>query len=175
MIFSPTPLAGLYVVASPRAADARGHFGRLWCADSFARSNRPFAPTQISTSFNHSRGTLRGLHWQEAPHGETKLVRAIAGRVFDVAVDLRPDSPTRLRSFAIELAADEPTALLIPPGFAHGFLTLTDGAELLYMIDTPYAPEAARGARFDDPALDIVWPHAPTVIGERDLAFPPLA
>lgn len=174
MIFEPTPLAGLLVVRAEPAGDARGDFARLWCAEEFARAGLDFAPSQLSVSRNLARHTLRGLHWQAAPHAETKLVRAQAGCIHDVAVDLRPDSPSFRRSFAIELDAARLTALLIPPGFAHGFLTLTEGAEILYLIDTPYAPASARGARFDDKALAIAWPAPPAVIGAKDLAWPPL-
>lgn len=167
MIFEATPLAGLFVVRPARQSDARGFFARLWSAQDFAAAGHPFAPTEISASFNHAAHTLRGMHWQADPHGETKLVRATAGRVFDVAVDLRP-GPTRHRWFGCVLDAAAHNALLIPPGFAHGFLTLTDAAEVLYAIDTPYTPAAARGARWDDPAFAIDWPAAPAVIAARD-------
>lgn len=174
MILEATPLAGLMVVRAEKRADERGFFARLWCAEEFAAAGIGFRPQQISTSFNHAAGTLRGLHWQAAPHGETKLVRATAGRVWDVAVDLRAGSATRLGWFGLELDAAEHTGLLIPAGFAHGFITLSDGAELLYAIDTPYVAEAVRGARYDDPALAIRWPRPPAVIAGRDLGFGPL-
>lgn len=175
MIFEPTKLAGLTVVRPRKHGDERGFFARLWCADEFAAAGHPFRPVQVSASFNAAAFTLRGLHWQAAPHGEAKLVRATRGRVFDVAVDLRPGSPTRLGWFGIELDADEHTALLIPDGFAHGFLTLTDGAELLYGIDTAYVPGVGCGARYDDPAIGIAWPAVPVVIAAKDLAWPGLA
>ncbi len=175
MIFTATKLAGLIVVRAEKRADARGFFARLWCADEFAAAGHPFHPRQISTSHNDAIHTLRGMHWQAEPDGETKLVRAVRGRVFDVAVDLRPGSPTRLEWAGIELDADDHTALLIPAGFAHGFLTLTPHAELLYAIDTPYVPGVGLGARHDDPALAIAWPHAPAVIAERDLTWPLIA
>lgn len=174
MILTPTGLAGLLVVRPEKQVDPRGFFARMWCADTFAAAGIDFVPRQISVSFNRRIGTLRGLHWQAAPHAEAKLVRATRGRVWDVAVDLRPDSPTRLAWFGLELESTDHTALLIPAGFAHGFISLSDDAELLYCIDTPYAPAAARGARYDDPALAIAWPRAPVVIGERDLAWPAL-
>jgi dTDP-4-dehydrorhamnose 3,5-epimerase len=174
MIFTPTPLAGLMVVLPEKQADSRGFFARLWCAEEFAAAGVPFRPTQISASFNTARHTLRGLHWQAEPHGETKLVRAAQGRVFDVAVDVREGSPTRFGWFGLELDADEHNALLIPAGFAHGFLTLTPDAELIYLIDVPFAPGFGRGARYDDPAAGVAWPAAPAVISERDLAFPAL-
>jgi dTDP-4-dehydrorhamnose 3,5-epimerase len=174
MIFEPTPIPGLTVVRATKHADPRGFFARLWCAEDFAAAGHPFRPAQISTSHNTATHTLRGLHWQADPHGETKLVRAARGRAFDVAVDLRPDSPTRNAWFGLELSADTHTALLIPAGFAHGFLTLEPDTELLYLIDIPYIPNAARGARYDEPAFAIAWPHPPSVIAERDLAWPSL-
>lgn len=175
MIFEPTPLPGLTIIRPEPAADSRGDFARLWDAALFAANGLAFAPTQSSLSRNIARHTLRGLHWQAAPHAETKLVRAQSGRIHDVAVDLRPTSPTYRQSFALELDAAAQTALFIPPGFAHGFLTLTASAEIAYLIDTPYHPAAARGARYDDPALAIAWPAAPAVIADKDLAWPPLA
>jgi len=174
MQIEPTPLEGLLVIRPTPVGDARGHFVRLWCAEEFARAGLAFRPVQISASFNHRAGTLRGMHWQADPHAETKLVRASRGRVFDVAVDLRRDSATYRRWFGIELRADTVDAVLIPAGFAHGFVTLTDDAEVTYCIDTAYAPRAARGVRFDDPALGIEWPVAPSVLSDRDLAWPPL-
>lgn len=174
MIFEPTPLSGLLVVRADKRHDARGFFARLWCETEFAAAGHPFRPGQISTSFNQTKHTLRGMHWQADPHGETKLVRAVAGRVFDVAVDLRAQSPTRHHWFGLELDAAEHTALLIPPGFGHGFLTLTDAAELNYLIDIPYIPDVGRGARHDDPALNIAWPADPAVIAERDRTWPSL-
>jgi dTDP-4-dehydrorhamnose 3,5-epimerase len=173
MIFEPTSLPGLLVVRPEKHTDARGCFARLWCEGEFAAAGTPFRPQQISVSSNRAAGTLRGLHWQPPPHAETKLVRAISGAMFDVVVDLRPDSPTHAEWFGMQLDADTAAALLIPRGFAHGFITLTDGTELLYCIDTPFEPTAACGARFDDPAFGIVWPRPPAVIGPRDLAWPP--
>jgi len=174
VIFTRTALDGLIVLRAEPRGDARGDFARLWCAADFAAAGVPFAPSQISLSRNHARHTLRGLHWQAAPHAETKLVRPQAGRIFDVAADLRPGSRTYRQWLGLELDAGRMDALLIPAGFAHGFLTLTENAEVLYMIDTPYAPAAVRGARFDDPALGIVWPAAPALVGEKDLLWPAL-
>ncbi len=174
MIFEATPLAGLLVVRATPSGDARGDFARLWCGQEFRAAGLDFAPVQMSLSRNPTRHTLRGMHWQAAPHGETKLVRVQRGLVFDVAVDLRLDSNTYLRWFGLQLDAAGLLALLIPPGFAHGFLTLSDDAEVLYLIDTPYVPEAAHGFRYDDPAIGISWPTAPAVIGERDRRWPAL-
>jgi dTDP-4-dehydrorhamnose 3,5-epimerase len=170
----PTPLDGLLLVQTERHEDARGGFARLWCGDEFAAAGVRFQPRQASLSCNRVAFTLRGLHWQAAPHAETKLVRALRGRVFDVAVDLRPHSSTYQRWHARELDAISHEALLIPAGFAHGYITLTRDAELLYLIDTPYIAEAARGARYDDPRLGIAWPRPPVVIAERDLTWPAL-
>lgn len=170
----PTAIEGVLVVRGRPAADARGHFVRLWCRDAFAAAGLAFVPAQISASFNHRRGTLRGLHWQDGPDAETKLVRASRGRIFDVAVDLRPGSPTRRAWVGLELDAAQATSLLIPPGCAHGFLTLTDGAEVTYAIDSPYRAGSGRGARFDDPVLAIAWPGPPAVISDRDLSWPVL-
>lgn len=175
MHIEPTPLPGLMLIRAEPARDGRGHFARLWCETTFDAAGLRFRPTQISASFNHRAGTLRGMHWQAPPHAETKLVRASRGRVFDVVADPRPCSPGFGRWFGVELDADRMEALLIPPGLAHGFITLTDSAEVTYCIDAPYMPTAARGARFDDPALGIAWPRPPAVISDKDLAWPELA
>ncbi len=175
MIFEPTGLDGLLVVRPEKHTDPRGFFARLWCAEEFAAAGCAFRPTQISASFNEAEGTLRGLHWQAPPHAETKLVRVTRGRIWDVAIDVRPDSVTQGRWFGLELDAATHTALLIPPGFAHGFVTLTEAAEVLYAIDVPYAPGFGRGARFDDPAFGIAWPRPPAVIADKDLSWAPFA
>lgn len=172
MIFRPTPLAGLVEVWPEKMIDARGFFARQWCAEAFAAAGYPFMPGQISTSFNEAAFTLRGMHFQAAPFGETKLVRATSGRVFDVAVDLREGSATRYGWHGVMLDASAHNALLIPPGFAHGFLTLSAGAELLYLIDVPFAAGAARGVRWDDPAFGIAWPGVPAVMSGRDADYP---
>ena len=172
MIFEPTRLPGLFVVRAEKLADSRGFFARLWCEQEFAAAGIAFRPTQISLSSNRRAGTLRGLHWQSSPHAETKLVRANLGRIFDVAVDLRPGSETFGRWFGRELDAEDGAALLIPAGFAHGFVTITDNAEVTYLIDVPFVPDAAQGARYDDPAFGIMWPLAPRVISSRDLEWP---
>ncbi len=172
MIFEPTPLAGLFVVRAEQLADPRGFFARLWCEQEFAAAGLAFRPSQISLSSNRRAGTLRGLHWQAGAHAETKLVRATRGRIFDVAVDLRPQSETFGRWFGRDLDASDQTALLIPAGFAHGFVTITNNAEVTYLIDVPFVPDAAQGARYDDPAFGIAWPVAPRVIASRDLEWP---
>ena len=172
MKFQPTTLPGVFEVLAEPSADPRGRFLRTWCAEEFAAAGIDFQPHQTSISENRARHTLRGMHWQAAPVEEQKLVRCLRGAVFDVAVDLRPGSSTRLRWVAVELRADRHNALLIPGGCAHGFLTLTDDAWLEYMIDAAYVPGAAHGARWNDPAFGIAWPAAPAVISDRDAAWP---
>jgi len=169
----PTPLEGLLVVEQERLADERGFFARTYDIE------RLGPVVQMSTSFNTRSGTLRGLHFQIDRHAETKLVRCTRGAIFDVAVDLRPHSPTRHRWFGVELTEDNGRALLVPSGFAHGFQTLAGDTEVLYAMDTPYVGEAARGVRFDDPAFEISWPDPPAgrqrVISERDASYPNVA
>jgi len=172
MKFHETKLPGVIEVLAEPAADPRGRFLRTWCAEEFAAAGLGFRPHQTSISENRLRHTLRGMHWQAAPAEECKLVRCVRGAVFDVAVDLRPDSPAYLHWVGIELRADLHNALLIPAGCAHGFLTLSDESWLEYMIDVPYAPGAGRGARWDDPAFGIAWPAAPAVMSDRDAQWP---
>jgi dTDP-4-dehydrorhamnose 3,5-epimerase len=175
MIFEATSLEGLRLVKPEKRRDDRGYFSRLWCDQEFPAAGVPFAPRQISASCNAAAATLRGMHWQAEPHAEAKLVRATRGKIFDVAVDLRPESPTRFKWFGAMLDEENQLGLFIPAGFAHGFITLAEASEVLYLIDTPFQPEASRGARYDDPAFGIDWPRPPAVISERDLAFPPVA
>ena len=172
MRFRETALRGVIELLAEPAADARGRFLRTWCAEEFAAAGLGFRPHQVSISENRARHTLRGMHWQAAPAEERKLVRCLRGVVFDVAVDLRPDSPTHRRWVGVELRAEQHNALLIPQGCAHGFLTLTEDAWLEYMIDAPYVPGTARGARWNDPAFGIAWPAAPAVISDRDAHWP---
>jgi len=172
MRLDPTPLPGVFEVSSPAHEDARGHFRRTWCAESFARAGVDFVPVQASLSANTQAHTLRGLHWQEEPHGEQKLVRCVAGAVWDVALDLRPGSPAFRRWHGVRLSAEAGNALFLPHGVAHGFLTFEAGAAVEYLIDTPFAPEAARGLRWNDPAFAIAWPAPPEVISERDQSWP---
>lgn len=172
MILEATPLPGLLRVRPEPIADERGVFARVWSTEEFEAAGHPFAPIQSSISVSTRARTLRGMHWQEAAHAETKLVRVTRGAVFDVALDLRPDSLTQGRWHAERLDARDRLALLIPKGFAHGLLTLEDDTEVLYAMDAPHVAQAARGARFDDPAFAIDWPFAPAVVGPRDLAWP---
>jgi dTDP-4-dehydrorhamnose 3,5-epimerase len=172
MIFVESPLPGAYTIELERHEDERGFFARSYDAGEFAARGLAARMPQCSVSFNARLGTLRGMHFQAAPHGEEKLVRCTAGAVFDVIVDLRPGSPTHLRWFGAELSERNHRTLYIPQGFAHGFVTLRDASEVLYMISVPHAPDHARGVRWDDPLLGIEWPLAPTVISARDAALP---
>jgi dTDP-4-dehydrorhamnose 3,5-epimerase len=172
VIFTPTPLAGAVLLELERKTDERGFFARTWCREEFIAQGLDPALAQCSVSFNHRRGTLRGLHLQAAPHAETKLVRCTRGAVWDVIVDLRPQSSTFRQHFAAVLSAEEGSALYIPPGMAHGFQTLEDATEVFYQISVPYAPESARGYRWNDPAFGIPWPEPVTSISERDREWP---
>lgn len=168
----PTPLPGVMLLEPEPARDERGSFTRLSCVASLAAHGIAFAPRQTSVARSLKRGTLRGLHFQAAPSEETKVVHCIAGAVFDVALDLRPDSPGFRRSFHVELSAEHARGLLIPPGCAHGMLTLTDDAAVLYQIDRDYDPTLSRGVRWNDPAFDIPWPMLPAAMSERDSSWP---
>lgn len=172
MLFKELSLAGAYLVELEPRADARGFFARTFCEDEFAAAGLVTRFPQASVSYNARRGTVRGMHFQAAPHEETKLVRCLAGAVYDVIVDLRPGSPTYRRSVGVELSAQNRLALYIPKGFAHGFQSLRDDSELLYMIDVGYVAGAARGVRWNDPAIDVQWPVPIEVIADKDNEFP---
>jgi dTDP-4-dehydrorhamnose 3,5-epimerase len=172
--FLPTPVAGTCLVEPERQADDRGFFARTWCAREFAEHGLEPALSQCSVSYNHRRGTLRGLHYQAPPFAEVKLVRCTRGAVYDVAVDLRPDSPTYLRWVGVELTAENGRALYLPRGVAHGFYALADATEVAYQISTAYEPSAARGVRWDDPLLGVGWPGPVAVITPRDRGYPDL-
>jgi dTDP-4-dehydrorhamnose 3,5-epimerase len=172
MRFTTTAIAGVVVVDIAPRTDERGAFARLHCPDEFAAAGHPFVPAQTSLSRNPTAGTLRGLHYQPAPHGEVKLVRCVRGRIFDVAVDLRPDSATHRGWTATELSAESGRALLIPEGVAHGFLTLEADSDVIYQISPAYLPSHEAGVRWDDPAFAIAWPAAPQLISPRDAGYP---
>jgi dTDP-4-dehydrorhamnose 3,5-epimerase len=174
MRFVETPLNGAWVLELELLGDERGWFSRAFDAEEFAARGLNPAVVQCNASFNAQRGTLRGMHYQAEPHGESKLVRCVRGAIFDVAVDLRAGSPTRRRWHGVELSAENRLAFYIPPGLAHGFQTLTDDAEVLYQMGHHYVPEAARGVRWDDPAFAIEWPEpaGPRVISEKDGSYP---
>jgi dTDP-4-dehydrorhamnose 3,5-epimerase len=167
-----TRLPKVFEVESFAQEDNRGSFQRTWCADAFARARIDFAPRQSSLSTNQVAHTLRGMHWQAAPHGEQKLVRCVVGRIWDVALDLRPDGPSYLKWHAEELSAERGNALFLPRGVAHGFLTLTPGAVVEYLIDVPHIADAACGARWNDAAFGIDWPALPAVMSDRDRDWP---
>jgi dTDP-4-dehydrorhamnose 3,5-epimerase len=172
MRFAETAIAGVVVVDIEPHEDERGAFARLQCPDEFAAAGHAFQPLQTSLSRNPHVGTLRGMHYQPAPHGETKLVRVVRGRIFDVAVDLRPGSATYLRWTAAELSADNARALLIPEGVAHGFLTLEPASDVLYQISPAFEAGHEAGVRWDDPAFAIDWPAQPQLISPRDATYP---
>ena len=172
MIWRETELAGAFVVESEPIEDERGWFARIYDESEFAERGLAARFVQGSAAFNTESGTLRGMHYQADPHAEAKLVRCIRGAVHDVIVDLRPASPTFKRWTAVELTAADGRMLYVPEGLAHGYLTLADESETLYLISAPYAPEAARGVRWDDPAFGIEWPHEPRVMSEKDKAWP---
>lgn len=171
MRFIETPLEGAFVVESTESHDERGSFFRTFCAQEFQDRGLPSAFLQCGISRNLRRGTLRGMHFQRAPKAEGKLVRCIRGRVYDVMVDLRRQSQTFRSWFAIELDSGGSQALYIPEGMAHGFLTLTDHAEILYQMTESYDSDLADGVRWDDPSFGIVWPADVVVISERDRGF----
>lgn len=172
MRFVATDIAGVVIVEAEPHTDERGGFARLHCPFEFASAGVPFEPVQTSLSTNPTLGTLRGLHFQKAPRAETKLVHAVRGRIFDVAVDLRPDSPTHRQWTATELSAANLRGLFIPEGVAHGFLTLEPDTDVLYQIAPAYTPGYAAGARWDDPAFGIDWPMAPVLMSAADATYP---
>jgi len=175
MLFQTTEIPGLVVVRLQRHEDERGSFARLFCQDEFASHGLATTYVQQSLSVTHKAGTLRGMHFQRPPFQETKYIRCIRGAIYDVVADLRPDSPSFRRWQAFELTGQGDLSLHIPAGYAHGFQTLSDDCEVLYQMDVRYRPEAASGFRFDDPAVGISWPRRITVIGEKDLTWPPLS
>ncbi len=158
MRFTETTVRGAYLIDPERRGDERGFFTRLWCRDEFAERGLTADFVQCNDSFSARRGTLRGLHYQDAPYGEVKLVRCVRGAVFDVLVDLRRESPTYTRWFGTELTADSRRMLYVPEGCAHGYLTLQDDSEVVYPVSRLYRPEAERGIRWNDPQFSIEWP-----------------
>lgn len=172
MIFEPTPIPGAFVLRPERKEDERGFFARTWCRDEFADHGIEVDVAQASVSFNRRAGTLRGMHFARPPAREGKLVRCERGAVHDAIVDLRPQSHAYLRHHAVQLDADDGSALYIPPGCAHGFLTLADDSQVLYMMTQAYRPELADGVRYDDPRFGIHWPRPVAVIAERDRHYP---
>jgi dTDP-4-dehydrorhamnose 3,5-epimerase len=172
MRFLPTELAGAVLIEPERREDARGFFARTFCEEEFAAAGLVTRYVQANAAGNRRAGTLRGLHYQVAPHAEVKVVRCTRGAVFDVILDLRPDSPSFRRWQGFELSAENGAMLYVPEGFAHGYQTLADDTELAYQVSRAYAPGAERGIRHDDPAFAISWPRPVAIISEKDAAWP---
>lgn len=172
MIFLPTKLPGAQLIDLEPRADERGFFARSFCEREFAEHGLPVRFPQNNLSRNARSGTLRGMHFQVAPHREAKLVRVVRGAIHDVIVDLRPQSPTHLQWIGVDLSAETARALFVPEGFAHGFVTLTDDVDVFYQMTEFYRPEGARGLRWNDPRIGVQWPVEPTVITPRDAEYP---
>ena len=175
MEFIPTTLADAVLIRPRRIADARGSFTRVFCAETFRKEGLVAEFVQMNHSSNRQRGTLRGMRYQAAPHGEVKLVRVVAGAIHDVIVDLRETSPSHLRWQGFDLSAEGGEMLYVPAGFAHGFITLADNTEVTYQVSHPYTPAAEGGLRWSDPAIGIRWPLQPLVMSEKDAAWPLLS
>ncbi len=172
MKFIETELKGAFIIEINQLTDERGFFGRSWCKQEMEEHGLNGHVVQANTSFSKTKGTLRGMHYQKHPHEETKLIRCTKGAIYDVIVDLRKDSPTYLRWFGIELSDTNYKMLYVPEKFAHGFITLTDDAEVTYLVTEFYTPGAEAGIRFNDPKLKIDWPLEATVISEKDRQHP---
>lgn len=172
MIFTETPLKGAFVIDLERRSDHRGFFARTFCSKEFAAHGLKPTVAQCNLSFNHKRGTLRGMHYQTPPATETKLIRCMSGAIYDVIIDMRPDSPTYLSHFAIELTADNMCALYVPEMFAHGYQTLTDGAVVVYQVGEFYTPGYEQGLRYNDPTFNLEWPLPVIEISEKDQSWP---
>lgn len=175
MKFEATALQDVFHILAEPHEDARGAFTRLYCPEEFAKAQIAFTPKQVNLSRNSAAFTLRGMHWQDASFAESKLVHCVAGRIFDVVVDLRRNSASYGRWMAFELSAEQANAVFIPEGCAHGFLTLQAKCDVLYHMGRIFEPGHANGFRFDDPAFAIDWPARPKVIGEADLNWPAYA
>ena len=174
MRFESTAIPGAWLVHQERMADERGWFARTWCRDEFAAHGIPADFPQGNVSYNRARGTLRGMHFQRSPSREGKLVRCGSGQVFDVIVDLRPRSPAFLGHVGVVLSSANGVSLFVPPGCAHGFVTLADDSEVVYAMTDVYQPGIASGIRWDDPRLSIQWPLSPVVMSQRDRDYPDL-
>lgn len=172
MHFAKTSIEGAVVIDPAPHADARGRFMRAWCREEFADQGIAFAPVQANMGFSTKRGTVRGMHFQDAPASEAKLVRCTRGAMFDVVLDLRPESPSYRSWHGVELSGENGRMLYLPEGCAHGYQTLEADTEMHYMTSAFYTPSAVRGARFDDPAFGIVWPLAVSEISEQDRNWP---
>jgi dTDP-4-dehydrorhamnose 3,5-epimerase len=173
MKFIPVPLVDAYLIELECKSDERGFFARVFCEHEFQGAGLETRIRQINNSLSAKKGTLRGMHYQLAPSSEEKVVRCVSGALYDVIADLRPDSPTFGKWFGAELSASNRTMMYVPRGFAHGFLTLTDNVEVLYLVSAFHSPADERGLRFDDPWLAIEWPSEPIVVSQKDSAWPP--
>ncbi len=171
MKFIETSLKDLYIIELEKKEDARGFFARVIDVEEFRKQGLESTFVQANTAFNFKKGTLRGMHFQKAPHDEVKLVRCTRGALFDAAIDLRADSPTFKQWFGIELSEDNVKMLYVPKGFAHGYLTLRDNTEIFYMVSSFYTPGVEGGVRFDDPAFGIEWPGKIEIISEKDASW----
>ena len=171
MKFSQTKIDGVWQITLDRHEDDRGWFARSWCLREFEEQGINPRMVQCNLSFNQKRGTLRGMHYQAEPHTEDKYIRVNRGAIYDVALDLRPDSPTYKQWQGFELSTANHTLLYLPKGIAHGFLTLTDETEVMYLVSAFYEPDAGRGVRWNDPAFGIDWPFEPSVMVERDRTY----
>jgi len=171
MIFNKTPLKDAYIIELERIEDDRGFFARSWCVREFEEHGLNPNMVQCNVSFNKKKGTLRGMHYQAAPHGEAKLVRCTKGALYDVIIDLRHGSPTFKQWFGVELTAENRKAIYVPEGFAHGFQTLEDETEVFYQMSEFYHPESARRVRYDDPAFGVEWPFLDAIVASRDRSF----
>lgn len=172
MIFEETELPGAHRITLEKHGDERGYFARAWCRREMEEAGLNADVVQANVSLSRQKGTLRGLHFQLPPSAETKLVRCTRGAILDVILDLRPRSPTWGEWIGVELTEDDATMLYVPEGFAHGFQTLTDDAEVFYLVTAFYAPERERGVRWDDPRFGVEWPLEPTVVSDKDRAWP---
>jgi dTDP-4-dehydrorhamnose 3,5-epimerase len=170
MIFTETKLKGAYIIDVKRIEDERGFFGRSYCKNEFEEFGLNTNAVQANVSYNKNKATLRGMHMQLAPYGETKLVRCTRGAIYDVIVDLRENSQTFKQWIGVELTADSYRMLYVPEGFAHGFITLENNTDVTYQVTQVYTPGAERGFRWDDPAFNIQWPITPLIISEKDKA-----
>ncbi len=172
MKFTETPLKGSFVIDLEKREDARGFFARTWCHKEFEEHGIYRLPVQANMSFNKKAGTIRGMHYQVAPHQESKLIRCVNGSIYDVIIDLRKNSPTYKQWFGIELNAENRTMLFVPEDFAHGFLALKDNSEIMYQVSAIYNFESERIIRYNDPAFNIQWPIEVSVVSEKDITTP---
>lgn len=172
MIFTETKLSGAYIIDLEKRGDSRGFFARSFCQDEFERHGLVNKVVQTNVSLSKHQGTLRGMHYQESPYAETKLVRCTQGAIYDVIVDIRPESPTFKQWIGVELSSSNHRMLFVPQHFAHGFMTLVDDSEVTYQVSQVYHPGSERGIRYNDPALGIVWPQEVKVISDKDASWP---